>query len=132
MKTEAQRYSELTIKKSVSGVSGMTMDELRELEDLHQMAKRDGLREGITSQQREAIRQEIRNDARERINEGKEPFEETYLSRWQWNKSGQRYDWNESSDGQNRPSDYKEGFSWQPEILREQSRGPEGNPQSMI
>lgn len=122
-KKEAEEYRNLTI--SISD-TGLTMAEIRRLEELEQKARNHELEKGFSDSEIEKLAKRREHNARQRIQEGKPPFETTFLSRWRWD--GKKYIWTESERRRFEPVDYRPGFSWTPEEISSPHYRLEGTP----
>lgn len=126
------RYQELTLKNTRGGAHGLTMKEEVKMEELHQLAKREGFTD---PRQMERAKRELAETVKKRIDSGQPPLEGMiHEDKWDWIPLGKEYQWHPSPNGEGDPKDYvKEvGFTWKPEILQEHTAGPEGNSNSKI
>lgn len=126
------KYQELTRRNTLNGVHGLTIKEEVEMQELHQLAKREGLAD---PRQTTRVIKEMEELAKKRMDTGLPPLTGMiHEDKWDWIPSEKKYQWHPSPDGNGDPKDYvKEvGLKWKPEILQEHTTGPEGNPQSKI
>ncbi len=112
---EIEDYRELKVKLDLGAkVSDFTQEEIIQLEDLSQLAKNGELSRQNGHRDLVFLRNAKAARVKQRLTEGKPPFEETcFGDRWDWVPEERKYVW-KAEEGNNPSNFAPEGFSWQP------------------